>query len=170
MPLCIFITDLKAEIAARQVFISLNDLKSVIAAYNYHIGFTDLKTDVSATVPFLDLQTVISAGFPVDTTGPHIIPETYPLDGEGGIGIYGPIFIVVEDLVSGVDLSSLELTVNSIVYTQADSEVKCLPITVPYRYAIRFVPNTAWSLDSTVTVSIFIKDKMGNPGMVDLIV
>ena len=170
MPLCIAIVSLKAEISARQVFVSLNDLKSVVAAYNYHTGHEDLKTDISVTVPFLDLKTGISAGFPVDIAGPYIIPETYPLDGEGGISIYGPIFIVVEDLVSGIDLSSLELTVNSVIYTSESSEVTCLPIIVPYRYAIRFVPSTPWSLDGTIMVSIFIKDRAGNPGIVDLTV
>lgn len=170
MPLCIAIISLKAEISARQVFVSLNDLKFAVAAYNYHTGHKDLKADISARVPYLDLKTVISAGFPVDLAGPYILPETYPLDGEGGIGISGPLFIVVEDLVSGIDLSSLELTVNSVIYTSESSEVTCLPITVPYRYAIRFVPSTSWSLDSTVNVSIFIKDRAGNPGMVDLAV
>ena len=168
MPLCISIVDFKTAIAARQVFPSLTDLKTVIAAYNYHTGHKDLKSDIAVTVPFLNLKTDISAGFPVDTSGPYIIPETYPLDGEGGIGISGPIFIVVEDLISGVDLSSLELTVNSVIYTHDSSEVTCLPITVPYRYVIRFVPGTPWSLDSMVNVSMFIKDRAGNPGMVDL--
>lgn len=168
MPLCISTTDFKTELAARQVFISLNDLKSAIAVCNYHTGHKDLNASIAARVPYVDLKTAISAGFPEDDSGPYIVPETYPLDGEGGIGAYGPIFIVVEDLISGIDLSSLELTVNSVVYTQEDSEVMCLSITVPYRYAIRFVPSTAWSLDSTVVVSIFIKDRVGNPGMVDL--
>lgn len=170
MPLCISITDLKTEIAARQVFDSLSDLKTAVAAQNYHTELTDLKTNIAAMVPYIDLKTAISAGFPADDSGPYIVPETYPLDSEGGIGVYGPIFIVVEDLISGIDLSSLELTVNSVVYTQEDSEVTCLPITVPYRYAIRFVPSTPWSLDSTVSVSMFIKDRAGNPGMVDLTV
>lgn len=170
MPLCISITDFKTDISARQVFVGLNDLKSSIAACNYHTRHKDLKTDISATVPYFDLKTAISAGFPDDDSGPYIIPETYPLDGEGGIGISGPIFIVVEDLISGIDLSSLELTVNSVVYTQEDSEVTFLPITVPYRYAIRFVPSTAWSLDSTINVSIFLKDRAGNLGIVDLTV
>jgi len=168
MPTCILITDLKSDISVEQRISSLTDLLSEIAAYNYHTSFKDLNASIAARVPYIDLKTSISAGFPVDTSGPYIIPETYPLDGEGGIGIYGPIFIVVEDLISGIDLSSLELTVNSVVYTQEDSEVSCLPITVPYRYAIRFVPSSPWSLDSEVTVSIFIKDRAGNPGMTDL--
>lgn len=168
MPLCIAIIDFKVDISARQVFVELNDLKTVIAAYNYHTGLTDLNASIAARVPYVDLKTAISAGFPEDDSGPYIVPETYPLDGEGGIGVYGPIFIIIEDLISGIDLSSLKLTVNSVVYTQADSEVTCLPITIPYRYAIRFVPSTAWSLDSTVVVSIFIKDRAGNPGIVDL--
>ena len=168
MPTCIQITDFKTEVSARQVFVGLNDLKSSIAACNYHTGHKDLKTAIAARVPYIDLKTAISAGFPADDSGPYIVPETYPLDGEGGISIYGPIFIVVEDLISGIDLSSLELTVNSVSYTQEDSEVTCLPITIPYRYAVRFVPSTLWSVDSTVNVSIFIKDRAGNPGMMDL--
>lgn len=170
MPLCIDITDFKTELSARQVFVGLNDLNAAIAAYNYHTGHKDLKTDIAAKVPYLDLKTAISAGFPEDLTGPYIVPETYPLDGEGGISAYGPIFIVVEDLISGIDLSSLELTVNSVSYTQEDSEVTCLPISIPYRYAIRFVPSTPWSLDSTVVVLVFIKDRAGNPGIMDLTV
>ena len=170
MPLCISITDFKTEVSARQVFVGLNDLKSSIAACNYHTGHKDLKTAIAARVPYIDLKTAISAGFPADDSGPYIVPETYPLDSEGGIGVYGPIFIVVEDLISGIDLSSLELTVNSVVYTQEDSEVTCLPITIPYRYVIRFVPGTPWSIDSTVNVSMFIKDRVGNPGMMDLTV
>ena len=170
MPTCILITDFKSDISARQVFVSLNDLSTSIAAENYHTGLADLKVEISAKVPYIDLKTVISAGFPDDNSGPYIVPETYPLDGEGGIGLYGPIFIVVEDMISGIDLSSLELTVNSSVYTQADSEITFLPITVPYRYAIRFVPSSPWSFDSEVNVSIFIKDRSGNPGMVDLTV
>lgn len=168
MTQCISLYSIKTEISAEHEFISLTDLKSEIATEYYRTRFKDFKSDISVTVPFLDLKTAISAGFPPDLTGPYIIPETYPLDGEGGISIYGPIFIVVEDLISGIDLSSLELTVNSIVYTQDSSEITCLPITVPYRYAIKFVPSTAWDLDSEVTVSIFIKDRTGNPGMVDL--
>jgi len=170
MPTCILLTDLLSEISAEHEFISLTDLLSEIAAENYRTLFNDLKVSISARVPYIDLKTSISAGFPVDTSGPYILPETYPLDGEGGIGIYGPIFIVVEDLITGIDLSSLELTVNSVVYTQEDSEVTCLTITEPYRYAIRFVPSTAWELDSEVTVTIFVKDKAGNPGMMDLTV
>ena len=168
MLLCIAIIDLKTELAAKQVFVSLNDLKSVVAAYNYHTRYKGLKTDIAARVPYRDLKMVISAGFPKDDLGPYIIPETYPLDSEGGIGISGPIFIVVEDLISGINLSSLELTVNSVVYNYESSEVTCLPITVPYRYAIRFVPSTPWSIDSTVNVIIFIKDRAGNPGIIDL--
>ena len=168
MPLCILITDFKTDISARQVFVSLKDINTSVAAYNYHTGLTDLKAEISAKVPYIDLKTVISAGFPDDDSGPYIVPETYPLDGEGGIGLYGPIFIVVEDMVSGIDLSSLELTVNSIVYTFGDSEVTFLPIAIPYRYAIRFVPSSPWSFDSEVNVSMFIKDRVGNPGMVDL--
>jgi len=170
MPTCIRITDLLSEISAEHEFISLTDLLSEIAAENYHTNFKDLNASIAARVPYIDLKTSIAAGFPVDTTGPYILPETYPLDGEGGIGIYGPIFIVVEDLISGIDLSSLELTVNSVVYTQDDSEVTCLPITIPYRYVIRYVPSSPWSLDSEVTVSIFIKDRAGNPGITDLTV
>jgi len=170
MPTCIRITDLLSEISAEHEFTSLADLLSEIAAENYHTNFKDLNASIAAKVPYIDLKTSISAGFPVDTSGPYILPETYPLDGEGGIGIYGPIFIVVEDLITGIDLSSLELTVNSVTYTQDDSEVTCLEITAPYRYAIRFVPSTAWELDSEVTVTIFVKDKAGNPGMMDLTV
>jgi len=169
MPTCILITDLKSEISVEQRIPSLTDLLSEISAYNYHTSFKDLSASIAARVPYIDLKTEISAGFPVDTSGPYILPETYPRDGEGGIGIYGPIFIVVEDLISGIDLSSLELTVNSVVYTQEDSEVTCLPITIPYRYVIRYVPIIPWSLDSEVIISIFIKDRAGNPGMVDLI-
>lgn len=168
MPFCIHVTDLLSEISVEHEFISLTDLLSSISAENYHTLFKDLNTSISARVPYKDLSTSISAGFPVDTSGPYILPETYPLDNEGGISIYGPIFIVVEDLISGIDLSSLELIVNSVVYTQEDSEVTCLPITVPYRYAIRYVPTLPWSLDSEVTVSMFIKDRVGNPGMIDL--
>lgn len=168
MTQCISLYSIKTEISAEHEFISLTDLKSEIAAEYYRTRFKDLKSDISVTVPFLDLKTVISAGFPPDSTGPYIIPETYPLSGEGGISIYGPIFIVVEDLISGIDLSSLELIVNSVVYNYEDSEVTCLPISIPYRYVIRFVPSTAWDLDSEVNVSIFIKDRAGNPGMVDL--
>lgn len=170
MPTCIQITDFKTEVSARQVFVGLNDLKSSIAACNYHTGHKDLKIAIAARVPYIDLKIAISARFPADDSGPYIVPETYPLDGEGGIGVYGPIFIVVEDLISGIDLSSLELTVNSVVYNYESSEVSCLSIIVPYRYAIRFVPSTAWDIDSIVNVSIFIKDRAGNPGIVDLTV
>lgn len=170
MPLCFSITDFKTEVSARQVFTGLKDLKTAIAAYNYHTGHKDLKTDIAARVPYIDLKTDIAAGFPADNSGPYVIPETYPLNNEGGISITGPIFIVVEDLISGVDLSSLELTVNSVVYNYESAEVTCLPITIPYRYAIRFVPSTAWEIDSTVNVSMFIKDRVGNPGMMDLTV
>lgn len=168
MPQCLLIIDFNAEISANKEFTLNNDLSVAIAAYNYYTGLTDLKAEISVTVPFVDLKTAISAGFPDDDSGPYVVPETYPLNNEGGIGVYGPIFIIVEDLISGIDLSSLKLTVNSVVYTQADSEVTCLPITAPYRYAIRFVPSTAWSLNSTVTVSVFIKDRTGNPGMTNL--
>lgn len=166
--LCISVTYLKTEISAEHEFTYLSDLTTEIAAQNYYTNFKDLITEIAATVPFLDLYTEISAGFPPDSVGPHILPETYPLDGEGGIGISGPIFIVVEDLVSGIDLSSLELTVNSVVYTQEDSEISCLPISIPYRYAIRFIPSVPWALGSTVNAAIFVKDRAGNPGMIDL--
>ena len=168
MPTCILVTDLLSEISAEHEFTSLGDLLSEIAACNYHTSFGDLSSSIAAGFHYVSLKTEISVKFPTDTTGPYIIPETYPLDGEGGIGIYGPIFIVVEDLITGIDLSSLELTVNSVTYTQDDSEVTCLTITAPYRYVIRFVPSTPWSLDSEVTVSIFTKDRVGNPGMIDL--
>jgi hypothetical protein len=168
MPSCIKIIDLKFEVSAEHGFTSLIDLYSEIAACNYATGFNDLQTSISAVVPYIDLKTDISVGFPVDNSGPYIIPETYPLDEQGGIGVYGPIFIVVEDLITGIDINSLELMVNSVVYTGDDSEVTFLPINAPYRYAIRYVPATPWALDSTVTCSIFIKDRAGNPGMGDL--
>lgn len=168
--LCISITYLKTEISAEYEFTYLSDLTTEIAAQDYYTNHKDLITEIAVTVPFLDLYTEISAGFPPDSVGPHILPETYPLDGEGGIGISGPVFIVVEDLISGVDLSSLELTVNSIVYTREDSEVSCLPMNVPHRYAIRYIPSVPWVLGSSVNVTIYIKDRAGNQGMVDLAV
>ncbi len=166
--LCISTPYLQTEISAEHEFTHLSDLITEIAAQDYYTNYSDLRTEVACTVPFIDLYTEISAGFLPDSEGPHILPETYPLDGEGGISIYGPIFIVVEDLISGVDLSSLELTVNSLVYTQDDPEVSCLPMVIPYRYAIRYTPSIPWALGSTVTVTIFIKDRAGNPGMMGL--
>ncbi|MCK5615096.1 hypothetical protein KAR91_75230 [Candidatus Pacearchaeota archaeon] len=166
--LCIRLISLNTEISAAHEFISLADLSVEIAAQNYHTEYTDLSSEIAACFYYIDLDTSIAAQFPDDIIGPYILPETYPLDNEGGISIYGPIYIVVEDLISGVDLSSLELTVNSVIYNSESSEVTFLPITIPYRYAIRFIPSTAWSLNSTITVTVFIKDRAGNPGIVDL--
>ena len=168
MPSCITIFYLNTEISVEYEFISLNDLKVKVAAQYYHTEFKDLQTSISAKVPYSDLKTSIAVCFPVDTTGPYIVPKTYPIAEEGGIGVYGPIFIVAEDLITGIDVSSLELTVNSVVYTRDDSEITFLPINAPYRYAIRYIPTTPWGLDSTVNVSIFIKDRAGNPGITDL--
>lgn len=170
MPLCIVIADLKTEITAEHVFTGFDYIKSEIEADAYYTKCNDLKTSIAAIIPFADLKTEISARFPVDFVGPYVIPETYPLDEEGGISIYGPIFIVVEDLVSGIDKSSLELIVDSVTYTFDSSEVTFLDINIPYRYVIRYVPSIPWSLDTTVNVSIFIKDKAGNLGMTDLVV
>jgi len=168
--LCIRLISLNTEISAAHEFISLADLSSEIAAQYYHTEYNDLSSDIAAGFYYTDLNTSIAAKFPVDAVGPHILPETYPLDGEGGISIYGPIYVVVEDLISGIDLTSLELTVNSVVYNSESSEITFLPITIPYRYAIRFIPSTAWDLNSEITVSVFIKDRAGNPGIVDLTV
>ena len=168
--LCIRLISLNTEISAAHEFISLADLSVEIAAQYYHTEYNDLNSHIAAGFYYIDLNTSIAAGFPVDVIGPHILPETYPLDGEGGISIYGPIYIVVEDLISGIDLSSLELTVNLESYNSESSEITFLPITIPYRYAIRFIPSTAWDLNSEITVTIFIKDRAGNPGIVDLTV
>lgn len=168
MPSCITTIDLSTEISVEHEFIYLTDLKVEIAAQYYHTEFKDLQTSISVRVPYFDLKTSIAVKFPVDTTGPYIVPKTYPIAEEGGIGVYGPIFIVVEDLITGIDVNSLELTVNSFVYTGDDLEVTFLPINAPYRYAIRYIPTTPWGLDSTVNVSIFIKDRAGNPGIIDL--
>lgn len=170
MALCIQLISLNTEISAAHEFISLADLSVEIAAQNYHTEYNDLDSHIAAGFYYIDLDTSIAARFPDDAVGPHILPETYPLDNEGGISIYGPIYIVVEDLVSGIDLSSLELTVNSVIYNSESSEVTFLPINIPYRYAIRFIPSTAWELNNEITVTVFIKDRAGNPGIVDLIV
>lgn len=170
MALCIKLIDLSTDISAAHEFTSLTDLSAEIAAQEYHTGYHDLSSDIAAGFYYTDLNTSIAARFLPDSVGPHILPETYPLNNEGGVSIYGPIYVVVEDLVSGIDLSSLELTVNSITYTSESSEIAFLPITIPYRYAIRFIPSTMWELNTEVTVEVFIKDRSGNPGMVDLTV
>lgn len=168
--LCIRLISLNTEISAAHEFISLADLSVEIAAQNYHTEYNDLSSHIAAGFYYIDLNTSIAARFPLDIIGPQVLPETYPLDNEGGISIYGPIYIVVEDTVSGIDLSSLELTVNSVVYNSESSEVTFLPIIIPYRYAIRFIPSTAWGLNSSITVTVFIKDRAGNPGIINLTV
>lgn len=168
--LCIRLITLNTEISAAHEFISLADLSVEIAAQYYHTEYNDLSSHIAAGFYYIDLNTSIAARLPDDNVGPHILPETYPLDNEGGISIYGPIYIVVEDLISGIDISSLELTVNSVSYNSESSEITFLPINIPYRYAIRFIPSTAWGLNTTITVTVFIKDRAGNPGIVDLTV
>ena len=170
MALCIRLISLNTEISAKHEFISLADLSTEIAAQNYHTEYNNLSSHISAGFHYIDFNTSIAARLPADSVGPHIIPETYPLDNEGGISIYGPVYIVVEDLVSGIDLTSLELTVNSVSYNSDSSEVTFLPMSIPYRYAIRFIPSTTWDLNSEITVTVFIKDRAGNPGIVDLMV
>ena len=168
MALCIRLISIDTEISADHEFISLADLSTEIVAQTYHTEYSDLSSHIAAGFHYTDFNTSIAAQLPPDSTGPYILPETYPLNNEGGISIYGPVYIVVEDLFSGIDLTSLELTVNSVSYNSESSEVTFLPMSIPYRYAIRFIPSTTWDLNSEITVTVFIKDRAGNPGIVDL--
>lgn len=166
---CIGRIDLLVEIAAAEYVehTALEDLLCVIGATEHPKGFSDLAVAISAFIPRVSLNVSVAAVYPEDTEGPKVIPQTYPLNSSGGIGAYGPIFVVVEDLITGVDLSTLEMVVNTVTYTQSSPEVTCLPISPPYRYAIRYIPTTAWVLGSTVSVSVCIRDKAGNPGLME---
>jgi hypothetical protein len=164
---CIVIgPDLITEIVATVEYTVLEDLTLSIAAVDGTI-IADLKTAIRADIPSIDLNVDVSIGYLPDAEGPVVIPETFPLPGVGGVSINGPMFIVVDDSVSGVDLTTLKLTVNTVEYTQDSSEVDCLPIDPPYRYAIRFIPSTIWALNSTISVSLEVDDKAGNPGIIE---
>ena len=154
------------DIVATVEYTVLKDLMASVAAVDGTV-IVDLKTAIRADIPSIDLNVDVSIGYLPDDEGPVVIPETFPLADVGGVSINGPMFIVVDDSVSGVDLATLKLTVNTVEYTQDSPEVDCLPIDPPYRYAIRFVPSTVWGLNSTITVSLEVDDKAGNPGIIE---
>lgn len=104
----------------------------------------------------------------VDINPPVLWEETYPRKEQGGVGRYGPIYIRICDFESGIDLNTMEFTVAGSTYTYSNSEVSAIPIDPPFSYVVKFVPSAPWELGDTIEVSLFVRDKAGNPGLLEL--
>lgn len=146
--------------------ITLVDVRAAFGRFYY------LLTQIAAD-PVTDFATLLAyigtvKWAEVEETPPIVWPESYPVNGMGGIGQQGPIYIRVHDAESGIDLNSLQLTVNDVLYEYGDSEVLIISINPPYTYVIKFVPSTPWQVGSTVDISLTAQDRAGNVGLAGL--
>lgn len=160
--------DLYTFMAARKY--SWHSLCNFIGDVDYwYTSREDVFAEMAAdpTTDFDVLSTCIGdvIRWEAEVVPPVLWPKTYPVDGQGGIGQYGPLYMRVYDSKSGVDLESIELSVDSIVYTYSSPEVSIISINSPWTYVIKFVPSTPWSIGSAVDVSLCVWDKEGNPGL-----
>lgn len=100
-----------------------------------------------------------------DISGPKVV-RAYPADGEFGIDPQLPMVFEFFDLTA-VDLSTFRITVSSSVHSTtfdvSHEDVSADEIEIPLYAMAGFHPNDAWAgLNEEVTVSISIKDTLGN--------
>lgn len=145
-----------------KVTISGTDLPPLLLGNPFYCGAAGVNTftgDITFKVltPF-NLGASISA---VGDTDPPYIVSTFPASGTQGNTVFTPIIIQIADDLTGIDLSTLTVVVNSetIVFEGGNTSSEVSVVGNPRLYTITYNKETAFEYGSNVEVSVYVKDR-----------
>jgi hypothetical protein len=145
------------------VTISGSDLPPIVGGNPFYCGAAVVNTFIG-DIPFQVLnEEDITAELTVigDVEAPYIV-SALPASGTNNNSVFTPVIITLADDLTGIDLSSLYISVNGNFLVQAG-----LPVTSetsitgsPAAYTINHNPTTSFSYGSTATVDISVQDRV----------
>lgn len=93
---------------------------------------------------------------------PPYISQAVPASGTTGNSVFGPVVVKVADDLTGVDLSSLVVAVDStvVVNNGVPTSAETTVLGDQSEYIVTYQPTTAFTYGSTVTVSVTAQDKV----------
>lgn len=126
-------------------------------------------SNIADSVTFDDLLTSVTNGSftfntdpcIIDDVNPPVVTFVSPTNGTTNVSVNSPININITDDFSGVDLSTVVLTINGVVYPVPGPNVNVSGPTT--NYTITFTPPASYPYNSPVTVSISGQDFSGKP-------
>lgn len=143
------------------------------AASNFNISFTGigdtLDSNIADSNTFDDLLTSVTNGTYTFNSNPCLIGDATapsvtfvsPTNGATNVGINQQIIINITDDLSGVDLSTVTLTVDGVVYLVPGINV--MVSGPPTNYTITFTPPASYPYNTVIPVQISGQDFSGKP-------